>query len=53
MLENEDFDDGIGIEGGKENIGDSDAASLICVEVSSDDEEQKEFFDVFHKVFGM
>lgn len=56
--ENEDFDesieaDGIDIERGKENIGDSDAANLMSIEVSSDDEEQQEFYGVFQKVFEM
>lgn len=35
---------------GKENIDESDDANNFCIEVSSDDEEQKEFSNVFHEV---
>lgn len=54
--ENDDFDEnmedtGNDIGGKKENIGDSGEANLLTIEVSSDDEQQKEFFNVFQKVF--
>lgn len=40
---------GNGIDKEKENV-DSDAVNKLCVDVSSDEEEQEEFFNAFHKV---
>lgn len=51
--DDENIDADNDIEKEKENMDGLGGVSQLCIDVSSDDEQQKEFFDVFHKVCAM